>query len=185
MKPSSRRPRLFTIGHGNLPLDVFLARLERSSVRVLADVRSNPASARFPWFTRAALAAELEGRGLSYRWFRSLGGRRPPTPGEDLHRALPLEWQRRYAAAISSEELSSPCESLLGLAASSVVAVLCAELDPRRCHRYLLADRLVAMGARVIHILDGAEPEEHQLGDEVTVEPDGRLLYGGKQLELL
>jgi uncharacterized protein (DUF488 family) len=149
MSSGSRRPRVFTVGHSDLTLERFLLILEKSSVRLVADVRSNPASTRFPWFERNALASELEGRGLFYRWFRSLGGRRPRIPGEERHTALAEEGLRRYAAGMNTAAFHRACEELLGLAASTVAAVLCAERDFRRCHRWLLADKLVLMGDRL------------------------------------
>lgn len=158
--------------------------LERSSVRLVADVRSNPASARFPWFERNALAAELEKRGLFYRWFRALGGRRPTTAGEDLHTALDDPALRRYAAAMSSREFGDACEELLGLAASTVAVVLCAERDFRNCHRHLLADKLQVLGARIVHILGVDEAEEHELHPDLEFDGD-QLVYSGRQLPLI
>jgi uncharacterized protein (DUF488 family) len=158
--------------------------LEKSSVRLVADVRSNPASARFPWFERNALATELEQRGLFYRWFRALGGRRPPTPGEDRHTALADPALRRYAAAMSTGEFGEACEELLGLAASTVAVVLCAERDHRSCHRHLLADKLQVLGARVVHILGVDEAEEHELHPDLEIER-GQLIYSGRQLPLI
>jgi uncharacterized protein (DUF488 family) len=174
MKDGIKRLRLFTIGHSNLSLERFLALLAESSIRVVADVRSNPASSRSPWFERAALARELESRGLSYRWFRDLGGRRPRHPDDALHPALCHEWQRIYAAAMNRREFHRSCEDLLGLASSALVAVLCAERDPGRCHRSLLSDRLTVMGARVVHIL-GSDGENGL----------ALLFYSGRQLSML
>jgi uncharacterized protein (DUF488 family) len=184
MSASSRRPRIFTLGHSDHSLERFLLILERSSVRLVADVRSNPASTRFPWFERNALASELEGRGLFYRWFRSLGGRRPKTAGEQHHTALAEESLRRYAAAMNSAAFHRSCEELLGLAASTVAVVLCAERDFRDCHRRLLADKLQMMGARVVHILGADEAEDHELHPDLEV-VDGELLYRARQLPLI
>jgi uncharacterized protein (DUF488 family) len=184
------RPRLFTIGHGDLSLERFLSLLAASSIRVVADVRSNPASARFPWFERAALARELESLGLSYRWFRELGGLRPRDPDEAAHPALGHEWQRSYAAAMNRPEFHLACANLIGLAASSLTAVLCAEKRPESCHRSLLADKLIVMGARVVHILGPDAAEEHHLHPDLEVQPGlsdpgSRLIYSGRQLSML
>jgi uncharacterized protein (DUF488 family) len=175
---------LFTLGHSDLSLEGFVEILGRSSVRLVADVRSNPASARFPWFERHALATELERRGLFYRWFRELGGRRPATPGEERHQALPDPGLRRYAAAMNTAVFDKSCAELLGLAASTVAVVLCAERDFRQCHRQLLADKLLLSGARVVHILGADEAVEHELHPDLEV-VDGELIYCGRQLELI
>jgi len=182
--PGARRPRVFTLGHSDHTLEEFIEILGRSSVRLVADVRSNPASARFPWFERNALAAELERRGLFYRWFRDLGGRRPATPGEDRHTALADPSLRRYAAAMNTPRFDERCAELLGLAASTVAVVLCAERDFRQCHRHLLADKLVLAGSRVVHILGADDAVDHELHPDLEV-VDGELIYSGRQLELI
>jgi uncharacterized protein (DUF488 family) len=184
MNTAVRKTRLFTIGHSDRTLEEFLVLLEKSSVRLVADVRSNPTSARFPWFERAALASELEKRGLVYRWFRDLGGRRPATPGEEEHTALADEGMRRYAAAMSTPEFAAAAADLLGLAASAVVAILCAEADHRQCHRRLLADRLHMMGAEVVHILGPDDSEAHEMHPDLVVE-GGRLVYRTRQLSMI
>lgn len=181
---SPRRPRIFTMGHSDRSLEAFLAVLERSSIRLVADIRSNPASARFPQFERFALAAALERRGLVYRWFRELGGRRPPAPGEEEHTAFADVWQRRYAAAMNTRPLAEAAENVVGLAASTVAVLLCAERDFRECHRALLADKLTLLGARVVHILDLENAEDHVLHPDLVVEGD-HLAYRKKQLDLL
>lgn len=180
----SRRPRVFTLGHSDCTLEEFLNILERSSVRLVADVRSNPASARFPWFERNALATELEQRGLFYRWFRELGGRRPATPGEERHTALAEPALQRYAAAMNTSAFAKACDELLGLAASTVAAVMCAERDFRQCHRQLLADKLVLSGLRVVHILGVDDAVEHELHPDLEV-TDGEMIYRGRQLPLI
>ena len=180
----NRRPRLFTIGHSDLDIDRFLFALERSSVRLVADVRSNPASARFPWFERAALSSALDSRGIAYRWFRDLGGRRPPHDDEDEHTALEHAWQRRYAAALNDPVASRACEELVGVAASTVAALLCAERSPIECHRSLIADRLVRLGARVVHLDGSGASAEHEPHPDVEVR-DGRFVYAHRQLSLV
>jgi uncharacterized protein (DUF488 family) len=181
----ARRIRLFTVGHSDRDPDDFLDLLEGSSVRVVADIRSNPASARFPHFERRALAASLDERGVAYRWFRELGGRRPPTPGEEEQTAFGEEWMRRYAAAMSTPEFVETVGQLEGIAASTVVALLCAEREFARCHRWLLADLLVSRGARVVHVVDEETAVEHVPHPDLFVEEGGRLVYRRKQLDLL
>jgi uncharacterized protein (DUF488 family) len=184
MNKATRRPRVFTIGHSDRSLEELLAILESASIKLVADVRSNPSSARFPWFEKSALASELEGRGLVYRWFRGLGGRRPDLPGASRHDALDDAGMRNYAEAMNGAELTRAAEDLLGLAASTSVTVLCAERDPRHCHRFLLADKLHFMGARVVHVLGVDEAEDHHVHPDI-VEEDGALVYRKRQLSLI
>ena len=57
---------VFTIGHSNLPAERFLTLLAGAGITAVADVRSVPASRRFPWFSAKALASNLLHRGISY-----------------------------------------------------------------------------------------------------------------------
>jgi uncharacterized protein (DUF488 family) len=179
-----RRPRVFTLGHGAMDLDAFLLVLERSSIKLVADVRTNPAAARLPWFERHALARELEACGVAYRWFRDLGGWRAPSGGEALHTALRDEAERRYAAAMNTPQFTARCAEIAGLAASTNAAILCAEVDPEQCHRRLLADKLFLLGVRVVHILGGDDARDHALHPDLVVE-NGALIYRERQLALI
>ena len=180
---TERPTRLFTIGHSDRTLDSLIYLLESSSIKMVADVRSNPASGRFPHFDRVSLASALDDRGISYRWFRSLGGRRDPSVEDDEHTALPAEI-RSYACYLNTETVQSAVEDLVGLGASAVTAILCAEKDPKFCHRNLLADKLYILGVRVVHILDSRTAYLHEPHPDLV--SDGcRLIYRKKQLQLL
>src|SRR5260370_1525455 len=73
---SAQTNLLFTIGHSNLEIADFLAVLATHGVRTLCDVRSRPASSRFPQFNRESLESDLAPAGIRYEFFgESLGGR--------------------------------------------------------------------------------------------------------------
>ncbi|MCP4199937.1 MAG: DUF488 domain-containing protein [Proteobacteria bacterium] len=179
-----RKPRVFTLGHSDRSLDEFMYILQGSSIRLVADVRSNPASVRFPHFERSALSKELEKRGLVYRWFRDLGIRQRPMRGEEEHTAMAEESLRRYCAAMNTAGFHQTVEKLFGLLASTVTVVLCAERDFKRCHRGLLSDKLMVMGARVTHIQDIQAAEDHFHHPDLVVEGE-KMIYRGRQLDLL
>jgi uncharacterized protein (DUF488 family) len=86
---------------------------------------------------------------------------------------------------MDSAEFREGLERVLRRAGETVVAVMCAEADPRRCHRRLLADALVAHGAEVRHILGAGRSEVHVLHPEARLMGGGRIHYdGGRQLSL-
>ncbi len=172
------------MGHGDLSIEEFFSIIERSSVRLIADMRSNPADARFPWFERHALALEIEKHGLSYRWFRSLGMPNSTIADTDSHLALAQEADRRYAAAMNTKAFERSCKDLIGLAASTVTVLFGEKRDPGNSQRRLLADKLMIMGVRVVHILGLEESVEHVLHPGLEVE-HGKLSYRGKQLSLI
>src|SRR5689334_11820828 len=66
---------VFTIGHSNLELEEFLSTLSRHGVQTVCDVRSRPASFRFPQFNRESFEVNLRDAGFHYEFFgESLGG---------------------------------------------------------------------------------------------------------------
>lgn len=73
-------PRLFTIGHSNHDLAVFLRLLLEAGVTAVADVRSAPYSMRYPHYNRDELERELAGRDLVYVFLGDLLGGRPQRP---------------------------------------------------------------------------------------------------------
>ena len=178
-----RRPRIFTVGHSDRTLEGLIQLLEYSSVKMVVDVRSNPASTRFPHFERMRLASCLDEIGIVYRWFRALGGHQKASPADEIHTALP-ESMRAYATAMNNAVFRQWVEELVGLSSSTVTAVLCAEKDPRQCHRFLLSDLLTHLGSRVVHIVDRDTAFEHERHPDFSV-VEGRLLYLQKQLPLL
>lgn len=142
-------PTIFTIGHSNQAAETFAALLERHGVKLLADIRSQPASRFSPQFNRAALAARLEASGIAYRWLgNSLGGR-PRDPAayrEDGH--------PDYARMAAAPAFHAGLDALLAEAAKRPTAIMCAERNPEKCHRnQLVTPALLGRGATVQHIL--------------------------------
>src|SRR6266849_4829703 len=68
---------LFTIGHSNLEIADFLGVLAAHGVRTVCDVRSRPASFRFPQFNRESLESGLAPAGIRYEFFGERLGCRP------------------------------------------------------------------------------------------------------------
>lgn len=151
---------IWTLGHSNLAIDDFLERLERYEIEAVADVRRFPGSRRQPQYSQDALAATLRERGLNYRWFESLGGRRRPAP-DSINTAWRNLSFRGYADYMASNEFKSALEHLLQLASSRRTALMCAEVLWWRCHRSLISDALRVRGWRVVHILTLEKAVEH------------------------
>ena len=62
---------IFTVGHSNHALDVFLGLLRRHGISAVADVRSAPFSRRFPQFDKPALSRSLkDARSATCLWER-------------------------------------------------------------------------------------------------------------------
>ncbi len=153
---------LWTVGHSTRPLPDFLALLASHQIEVVADVRRFPGSRRQPQYGGWALEAALKGAGTHYLPLPELGGRRRPPPNTAnsgwRHPAF-----RGYADHIASEEFADGLFELLMTATELRTAVMCAELLWWRCHRRIIADVLVSLGARVTHIMDATTASAHRL----------------------
>jgi uncharacterized protein (DUF488 family) len=168
---------LFSIGHSNIPVERFVGLLRGASVDAVADVRSTPASRRFPWFSGKNLAPRLQGDGIAYLQFGdTLGGR----PGDA---ALYRDGVADYEKMAQRPEFCAGLDRLLKLARQHCVCMMCAERDPLDCHRCLLVSRAVAeRGFTVGHILHDGTLEPHWVTEEQLMAcsgPDADLFVTG------
>ena len=167
---------IFTIGHGNRPLEEFTGLLNRSAVACLVDVRAYPGSRRHPHFGRGELEQTLPAAGVRYIWEgKALGGRRRPRP-DSPHCALRNESFRAYADHMETDEFRAGLDRLLEHVPVMRVAIMCAERLPWQCHRFLIADYLVAHDVGVFHVIDKAAPRAHRLRAEARIH-HGLLVY--------
>jgi uncharacterized protein (DUF488 family) len=176
--------RIWSAGHGARPLETFLELLAGARVEVCVDIRTAPYSQRHPHFSGAPLAASLRERGIGYEHRKALGGWRR-SPASSPHAALKEPGFRGYADHLSHPEFRQAYAALRALASERRVAFLCSETLWWKCHRRILADRLVADGWEVLHLVrPGSEPEAHRLWDLARLTSDGRLVYDQGELAL-
>jgi uncharacterized protein (DUF488 family) len=166
----------FTIGHSTRSLDAFVALLAEAGVSVVADVRRFPASRRHPQFNAGALAEALPARGVGYRHFEALGGRRSPAP--DSRNVL---WReagfRGYADYAATPPFRAALDALEGLSREQSTVIMCAEAVWWQCHRRIVTDYLLADGFAVRHILAPGKIEPAALTPGAKRQADGTLVY--------
>ena len=138
---------------------MFIGLLRAAGVTRLVDVRAVPRSRFNPQYNREALDAALRAAGLDYRAMPSLGGLRKAS-ASSLNVGL-KESFRGFADYALTPAFRVALGELTALAEEQPTAVMCAEADWRNCHRQLIADRLLAEGHKVRHIMaDGIQPAE-------------------------
>jgi uncharacterized protein (DUF488 family) len=168
--------RLYTIGHGNRTLEELLALLWAVEAGCLIDVRAHPGSRRHPHFGRTALEGVLPRQGIEYVWEgEALGGRRR-LKAATRHTALRNESFRAYAHHMESLAFRGGIERVLALAQERRAALMCAERLPWHCHRYLIADYLVAHGHAVLHVIGSEAPRLHAVNRAARL-VDDELVY--------
>jgi len=146
-----------TIGYGDRTFSDVAAALTAHGIGFIADVRSIPYSRHAPDFTRDRLlhlAAEMN---LGYRWLGDRLGGRPADP------ALWKDGRPDPDAIAGSGGFAAGITELEGLAATSTLVLLCAELEPDGCHRAtIIAPELERRGHHVVHILGDGSLVPHQ-----------------------
>ena len=142
-----RAPRLLGFGYEGHTVASLIAQLHQAGVTRLVDVRQQAAS-RKPGFAKSALQRALTAAGIAYEHQPELGNPRDNRPGFG---AGPLELdaaRATYAAWLTRPAALAALDALIQAALAEVVAVLCLEADPQRCHRLVLL-RTAAMRAGI------------------------------------
>lgn len=157
---------VWTIGHWTCPPDVVLTTLESAAIDVVVDVRKMPGSRRSPQFDADEMPSWLAAAEIEYLHLSDLGGRRPQQ--REIDPTLNAGWRnasfKNYADYALTEDFERGLARLSSLAADQHVAIMCGEPMPWRCHRLLIANTLTARGWAVVHLMNGAAPMEHTLG---------------------
>ena len=156
---------IYTIGHGRLSAKELIELLNTQGVRLVVDVRAVPFSRANPEANQQTLARALKEAGIDYLWMGDRLGGKPRGRKGPLNLAEKLQDPRFWEGI----------EALLKLKEEIPFALLCAEENPRRCHRRFLVTRaLLEKGVppeEVLHIRhDGRiETEAELLAEEAPL----------------
>jgi len=140
---------ILTIGYGgDRSAEEFFRLLIHYGVKYLVDVRTRPYSNFRPEFCREPLEEIARAGGLVYVFMGDALGGRPEDPtcytdhAVDYAKMRERDWFIRGIDRLET-----------GWRAGHRLAVMCAELDPERCHRSkLIGEALAARGVPVGHI---------------------------------
>jgi uncharacterized protein (DUF488 family) len=178
MPSTSDLKPVFTLGHSNLDLDVFLGMLHDQRVELLIDVRSRPQSGRFPQFSQPGFQAAMEAASVAYLFMGEELGGRPDDPDVYMGDGV-VDYRRRR----KSYAFRSGIERVLSEAGSRSVALLCAEEDPLECHRFLMiCPELVLAGVSPIHIRKGSRLESQEDAENRLLAASGLASMAGNTL---
>ena len=192
--------RIWTIGHSTRTIDEFISLLKANKINLLADVRTWPASKRYPHFNKDVLAKSLSEQGIRYEHFPELGGKRKSKP-DSRNTAWRNASFRGYADYMETEQFQNGIERLLNIAGQGAatwavaekrydgseavtpcaIAIMCAEAVWWRCHRSLIADCLKARGVEVLHVLGATKVDPHPYTPAARI-VNGELSYETESL---
>ena len=172
----NNKSTIYTIGHSTHSIDSFFKMLESFEIKTLADVRSFPASRRYPHFNKEQLSNELQKSGINYVHMKDLGGRRAVQPDSKNNR-----WRnnsfRGYADYMETTEFENAAEELETIALKHPTAYMCAEALWWKCHRSLISDYLKARDWNVQHIISEGKSEEHVFTQPAVVRGNCVVYY--------
>lgn len=153
---------IHAIGHSTMSIERFLKILDAHSITMLMDIRTVPKSRHNPQFNSDALKGSLAGAGIAYAHLKELGGLRRPSKN-----SLNTGWRnlsfRGFADYMQTHEFEVGLDRLIALGKSENVVIMCAEGNPFRCHRSLVADALTIREVRALHISSQRPGQLHTL----------------------
>lgn len=141
---------IYTIGHSNHEPEAFAELLLHFGVNCLVDVRSIPASGRFPQFNKTTLSEFLKSKGVQYLHFGKEFGARHTDP-----ELLDEEGKVDFERVRQTEDFKNGLERLrAGIEKGFIIALMCSEAEPFDCHRFaMISGFLEKNGYAVRHIL--------------------------------
>jgi uncharacterized protein (DUF488 family) len=162
---------IYTIGHSNRELNVFVKMLRLHNVDYIIDVRFIPFSRYVGHFNKENLSQSLKEEDITYIFMGNLLG----IDYSNESYFNPVEHYMDYRIIASSPGFIKGMEQVLdGIEQGFSIALMCSEKDPLDCHRAILVSReLKARGIKVTHILD----EEGNLETHNELEARLQALY--------
>ena len=169
---ASMQSALYTIGHSNHDLATFLKLLKDNGIQVVVDVRSAPYSRYVPQFNKKEIEAAATAAGVTYVFMGdTMGGK--PSGLQDLQ----ANTRGRYDKLAAADTFQQGLDRLINaVAAGWIIALMCAEEDPRKCHRHLLIARELELKRNI--------PVFHIRSDNTRIRAKSRLHNNTVQLEL-
>lgn len=166
--------RVMTIGHGTRSAGELIEILKTFGVSRVVDVRKMPRSRTNPQFNYETLPSTLAASDIGYTHMPGLTGLRKQAKST-TNAAWRNKSFRAYADYMQTPEFASNIDALIVMAKDQLLALMCAETLPWRCHRSLVGDALIARGVAVQDIMSASKAQTHALPDFAKL--DGERVY--------
>ena len=148
---------LFSIGHSNHEIDVFISLLQKHRVTAVADVRSHPYSRFLPHFNRASLQEFLTQQGIQYVFLGQELGARPSN--QDCY----VDGKAVYEKIATTDAFHQGIQRIQNGLKKHRISLMCAEKDPLTCHRAILVCQYLRhLDIPINHILKNGDLEFHE-----------------------
>lgn len=154
MKESS----IFSIGHGNKSIEIFIEELKNFNIEYLFDVRSKPFSKFHPQFNKNLLEIELIKNSIGYEFLGEYLGGLP----NDI--SCYVEGKVNYDLVKTKSYFKEGINLLIEANNDDMkIALMCSESKPEQCHRSkLIGEELIKYGISVKHIVNFDKTREQK-----------------------
>jgi len=130
--------QIYTLGYSGRTQDEFLDILSEYEIKILVDIRKNPAS-KIEYFDKKHLETKLSSRKIIYHF---------------LGRELGNFYEEGFEAYTKTTDFKIALVSLKEIAIRDKTAIMCFEKNPYECHRRFIAQVLEKEGWQITHIID-------------------------------
>ncbi len=152
---------IFTLGTGQRDIATFLKIIKDYHIDKIIDVRRFPTS-KYDHFQQSNLIKFFNDLDIKY-----------------IHLGVELGGFRKcgYEKYMETDEFARGIDEIVKTANKKNICIICAETLPWKCHRRFIAQRLMEMGYRVIHIID----EKHTWQQKLLSPPLLKISNGNEQ----
>ncbi|HPS29922.1 MAG TPA: DUF488 domain-containing protein [bacterium] len=164
---------VFTIGHSDHKIEVFISLIKQYKIDVVADVRSNPYSKYHPQFNRESLKEKLKESGVNYVFMGDELGARPKDSDCYVNGVVD------FSILSNKETFKNGIARLIdGIKKNYKIAIMCSEKEPLDCHRTILVSKeLKKMGVKINHILYNGKLEDMETTEKRLVNSAGLSIF--------
>ena len=166
----------FTIGHSIHAEERFIALLKQHSIQMVCDVRSQPYSKYNKQFNKEYIEKALEKHKIAYLFLgKELGGR-------SENSSYYINGKLQYNLLSKDSLFQRGLNRLIAEKKKHIVAVMCSESDPLKCHRTILICHELCRTInfpkdRIYHILSDGSLQSHKeiektLLEQFKISPD-------------
>jgi len=145
---SMEKSTLYSIGHGNKSIDVFIEELKYFGINYLIDIRSKPYSKYNPQYNQNQLKFSLQNKGFHYTFMGDVLGGLPDD------RTCYTNGHVDYNKVKEKDFFKKGLQRLITANNKKIkVAIMCSESKPEECHRTkLIGEELKNIGIILNHI---------------------------------
>lgn len=167
--------QIFAIGYSTHPIEAFIDLLKAHDIKKVIDIRTIPKSRHCPDYNQEELRESLKIAKIGYRHMKELGGLRHASK-DSINTGWINASFRGFADYMQTPAFQKGLEKLEKVAQKKRCVLMCAEGNPWRCHRSLIADALTLKKWQVFHIQSKKTVKPHKITAFLQVK-NGQIIY--------